>query len=728
MQYEDFDLNDDRLCYDAEMGIVYQDHSERNKDRRVMEETSEKVVPKSTKKTIRNSVCRIVDGKGEVWGTGFLVDLLGHRCIMTGNNIVPSCERANKLFAEFCIEGSQDETMLHLDRGKYEHPFSSTIRVQLRPDCLFLTNVSLNFTLVDFDSVSPCESSKLDAVQLPALKDKPSFEPEKKKETPKKGEKTAENARATEAGEETPKPRRKRNFIIVKKKDRENSALGGAVDAKKKTWNFPRKNDIVEIVGFPLRKGEKRSDIQLIDSVEGSILIYKMDTDLKASGSPVFFNSKLVAVHNQSDLKDNADEATVIFSILEYIYSHRVESIGAFGRAAIARTENKAAQRESSTHFLQFARDSRNANQLVKAGAISALLNTCRSCFDDPFIVTNALEALYLLCKWRHKNLNLLSNENGTAIVLNLIAEDEKHHFEHIDMLHWAWGILGYVCEIPACAHEVVECNGPHLVVKSMYSEVKDTGLVLGGLKAITCMARDEKHHAMLMKAKVVSALFLVTGVHEESEVIQLAGVVAMHALLANSSAMPANSSFIIDPVRQSGMKKKDGRKKKDNRELKVPLRNGKRDRQLMKRNKTATIMAVTAEELGGLVQIQPRALVMWEKNGLGTLFAAMKNFPASVPIAENVWAALVYIKEEGLSRTDTHIELHGAHLHVMKKNLRRMKNHPNVEKWRELYTVLDANNTRKKKKIKKKIIVTGKVKGTQTFNGQMEQIHFRGT
>ena len=43
-------------------------------------------------------------------------------------------------------------------------------------------------------------------------------------------------------------------------------------------------------------------------------------------------------------------------------------------------------------------------------------------------------------------------------------------------------------------------------------------------------MAKDERHHSLLIKAKVVAALFLVVGVHEESEVVQIVGVEAMHA------------------------------------------------------------------------------------------------------------------------------------------------------------------------------------------------------
>ena len=45
LQYEDFDLKTDgRLCHDVDMGVVYQGHSERNKDMRMLAETNEKML------------------------------------------------------------------------------------------------------------------------------------------------------------------------------------------------------------------------------------------------------------------------------------------------------------------------------------------------------------------------------------------------------------------------------------------------------------------------------------------------------------------------------------------------------------------------------------------------------------------------------------------------------------------------------------------------------------
>ena len=82
LQYEDFDLkNDERLAYDEAMGVVYQDHSERNKDRRMLSECNEKVIPNELRVQYRNSVCRIISNaniKGrtdglKVLGTGFLI-------------------------------------------------------------------------------------------------------------------------------------------------------------------------------------------------------------------------------------------------------------------------------------------------------------------------------------------------------------------------------------------------------------------------------------------------------------------------------------------------------------------------------------------------------------------------------------------------------------------------------------------------------------------------------
>ena len=67
----------------------------------------------------------------------------------------------------------------------------------------------------------------------------------------------------------------------------------------------------------------KRSDVQLIDTVVVDNLIYKMDSEQKYSVLQLF-NMTLIVLHNQSDLKENADEATTIFSILKpYIVIER---------------------------------------------------------------------------------------------------------------------------------------------------------------------------------------------------------------------------------------------------------------------------------------------------------------------------------------------------------------------------------------------------------------------
>ncbi len=720
LQYEDFDLkNDERLAYDPEMGVVYQDHSERNKDRRMLSECNEKIIPEELRIETRNAVCRIMtkakikgmpDGL-KVLGTGFLVDLLGHKCILTAYNVVKTHEIAEHAWVEFCLEDNtrQNNKLEHIKQGHYQHTqIESIVKAQVRPDFLYLTHISLNFALIGIDH-AVLEETNIKCIPLPKKGEKPNIKKEEEKKEEEKNDDDDEGKKSGDGGEDVKPKRRKRNFIIIKKKKKIEGEEDDEEEEAQSDRPFPTKNDIIEIMGFPENKPVKRSDVQLIDTVEGDNLIYKMDSEQKYSGAPVFFNMTLIALHNQSDLKENADEATTIFSILKTIYSHREKSLKAFVEGILNQPHNKPVQFWGSKHLSSYAAHHAEANVLVKCNAIKAFLSTCKSCIQDYDILEHALKGLLDLCVNNVKYHDIMIKNDAVKVIVDVIANDAEYDFDHTKLLNYAWNVLGFICHVRAAAHELCELGGAALSVKSIHSAVGDNELVLGCVKAIRYMSVDEQHHLNLMKSKIVGILFLAAGAHYESEVMQLACVQAMGHLIANRSAMPCNSSFHIKPVKQSGKKppplkassKRYGRKKKGDEEKKIviPMINGRRDRQLMKRNLQPTVMATIGNELGQLVQHQPRALIMWTRNGLGTLFEAMKAFPKSSEIAENVWGTMEHIRDEALSRTDTAIELHGSHLHIMKKSLRRMKKHPDVEKWTKLYEVLEANNERKKKK-----------------------------
>ena len=127
LQYEDFDLkNDERLAYDETMGVVYQDHSERNKDRRMLSECNEKVIPNELRVQYRNSVCRIISNaniKGrtdglKVLGTGFLIKLLGHKCILTAYNVLKTPAVAADTWVEFLVEGNDNSWTTGTHQGR----------------------------------------------------------------------------------------------------------------------------------------------------------------------------------------------------------------------------------------------------------------------------------------------------------------------------------------------------------------------------------------------------------------------------------------------------------------------------------------------------------------------------------------------------------------------------------------------------------------------------------
>ena len=378
----------------------------------------------------------------------------------------------------------------------------------------------------------------------------------------------------------------------------------------------------------------------------------------------------------------------------------------AFVNGILHQPHNKSVQLEGAKHLQSYTPHHNEANVLVKCNAIAALLSTCSSCYKDYDILEYALKGLEDLCEHNIKYQNIMIELDAVKILVNIIENDRDNDFDHTTVLTHAWGVLSSICRVKTAAHELCTLDGAALTVKSIHSAANDDKLVLACVKAIRSMSVDEHHHLALMKAKIVGVLFLAAGAHPESEAMLLACVQAMGHLIANRNAMPCNSSFLVKPVKQNGRKPPPAKatvygkkKKKQVEKLVIPMRNGRRDRQLMKRNMQPTVMATIGKELGELVQHQPRALIMWTRNGLGTLFEAMKAFPKSTEIAENVWATMEHIRDEALSQTDTAIELHGSHLHIMKKSLRRMKKHPDVEKWRTLYEVLEANNQRKKKK-----------------------------
>ena len=713
LQYENFDLkNDERLAYDEAMGVVYQDHSERNKDRRMLSECNEKVIPNELRVQYRNSVCRIISNaniKGrtdglKVLGTGFLIELLGHKCILTAYNVLKTPAVAADTWVEFLVEGNGNSLQQeHIKEGHYRHlQIESTTKVKLRPDFLFLYHISLNFTVVGLDH-EVLKETNIICLPLPKRGEKPNI---KEEEKPKENKETEEKKNETKE-EHVKVKRRKRNFVIIKKKKKmegEESNTDG--DEPKSDRPFPRKNDIIEIVGFPSWEPVKRSDVQLLDSIEGNNLIYKMDSEQKYSGAPVFFNMTLIALHNQSDLKENADEATTIFSILQTVYSHREKSLQAFVNGILHQPYNKSVQLEGAKHLQSYTPHHNEANVLVKCNAIAALLSTCSSCYQDYDILEYALKGLDDLCEHNIKYQNIMIELDAVKIIVNVVENDKDNDFDHTTVLTHAWRVLSSICRVKTAAHELCALDGAALTVKSIHSAANDGKLVLACVKAIRSMSVEEEHHLALMKAKIVGVLFLAAGAHHESEAMLLACVQAMGHLIANRNAMPCNSSFLVKPVKQNAKKPPPAKataygkkKKKQVEKVVIPMLNGRRDRQLMKRNMQPTVMATIGKELGQLVQHQPRALIMWTRNGLGTLFEAMKAFPKSTEIAENVWATMEHIRDEALSQTDTAIELHGSHLHIMKKSLRRMKKHPDVEKWRTLYEVLEANNQRKKKK-----------------------------
>ena len=239
-----------------------------------------------------------------------------------------------------------------------------------------------------------------------------------------------------------------------------------------------------------------------------------MDSEQKYSGAPVFFNMTLIALHNQSDLKDNADEATTIFSILQTVYSHREKSLQAFVNGILHQPHNKSVQLEGAKHLQSYTPHHNEANVLVKCNAIAALLSTCSSCYKDYDILEYALKGLEDLCGHNIKYQNIMIELDAVKILVNIIENDRDNDFDHTTVLTHAWGVLSSICRVKTAAHELCTLDGAALTVKSIHSAANDGKLVLACVKAIRSMSVDEEHHLALMKAKIVGVLFLAAGAH----------------------------------------------------------------------------------------------------------------------------------------------------------------------------------------------------------------------
>ena len=127
---------------------------------------------------------------------------------------------------------------------------------------------------------------------------------------------------------------------------------------------------------------------------------------------------------------------------------------------------------------------------------------------------------------------------------------------------------------------------------------------------------------------------------------------------------------------------------------LVIPLRDdGRRDRQLMKRDHTATQLTTAATELGAKVNAQPRIIIMRTHGGLDVLFMALKAFPKELHIVEPCWRALGAVADE--TRAD--ISMRTGHVRVLERTLKKCKKHPLHGEWTAILEKLMGRNTNEK-------------------------------
>ena len=711
-EYEDFgDVTGvDDAAYDELVGIAYEDFGMRNRGKKAIRDGKGRVNTAAEQIQKRNSVCAIFIRNKHV-GTGLLTNIKGHLCVLTSNGILPNVEESAEASLMFSVH-SEDPGLLEeraaIDNGNcFVHETDYQVNVKLDPECYFVTNIILDFSAVAIAGRDPFNPEHVHPIPLP----KP-WDPEAERLAKEKADKALELARRLEEnGEDSnAKKQRKRNFVIIKKK-----VLGK--DNEEIVEEVPKARDGLVLCGYPVGKKNHNgqpslcTDVAFLERTENQFLQYTSDVGNGWQGSPLFFNMNLISIHSHPKTKDNSDESIRLPHIMHFINGIRSEALMALTSGMLKRPDNEEVQRIGCQCLDGLLKLDGGVymSQLVRCNAVTALVAATKRWAISSKVLSHSLPSMITLCKmvmyrpW-------IGQEGGVGAFLAVI----RAQMEQRELIEWGWECLALLLSVVKNQHEFAAQDGCSAAITMIRLFVSSAPLNEHAMSCVERVASHQQYHEELIKMNTVPAVLLSTSAHRDSMEIQVSGCLVVVHLLLSRYPLPNDNSMQLTPLAEAAKppqeekkKKRGGRRSRSrgrgkgpthlaHEEVKIVIpigKDGKRDRQLMKRNLLPTLLTTACKELGDAVNQQPRIQVMRAHGGLDVLFMALKSFPKELHVVEPVWKALYAVARE--TRAD--INLRSGHIRVMERSLKKCKKMPMIEGWTATFQLLlDRKNEMK--------------------------------
>ena len=732
-EYEDFGdtTGVDDEAYDEESGISYEDFGMRNRARKAMREATGRVNTSAEQIERKNAVCSIFVRNKHI-GTGFLVKVKGHLCVLTSNCILPDVQVSAEATLKFFVHGAaaelNDERSAVAQGNCFTHETDYQVEVQVDPDCYFVTNIILDFTAIALAGRDPFNPDHVRPVPLPN-----SWDPEAERVAKEQAQKEADRLEKMKEDGIVPKAP-KRNFVIVKKSKKALDSEEAKIEEK------PSIRDGLVLCGFPVQqvqiggggggggggssqKMESKNelgiqinlstDIAFLERTENQFLQYTSDVGRGWQGAPVFFNMNVIGIHSHPTIKDNSDEAILLSHVVYFINGIRSEALLALTSGMLARPDNEEVQEIGCRclHELLVSEGGVHMSQLVRCNAVTALVAATKRWAISKKVIAHSLQAMTILCE-KEVYRAWIGQEDGVGAFLAVIRAqmDEKQ------LIEWGWQCLSLLMSVTKNQHEFAAqdgCSGAITMIRLFVSSVAVN------THAMSCMERVASHpeyHAELIKMNAVPCVLLSTSAHQNNMEIQVSGCLVVVHLLLSKYPLPNDNSMQLTPLADAAKPQKEERKKKHrggrsrsrgrgrgpsklaHEEVKVVIpmgADGKRDRQLMKRNLKSTLLTTACKELGRSVNEQPRIRIMRAHGGLDVLFMALKSFPKEEHVVGPVWTALRAVADE--TRAD--VNLRTGHIRVMERSLKKCKKHPMIAEWTNVFDTLIEGSAHSKKK-----------------------------
>lgn len=709
-EYEDFgDVTGiDDKAYDEESGISYEDFGMRNRGKKAIRDSIGRVNTNAEQISKRNSVCSISIGDKHI-GTGILVKLKGHLCVLTSNGILPNIQVSEAATLTFSIHSENvelaNERAVPYKGNCLTHETDYEVEIKLDPNCYFVTNIILDFSAVAIAGRDPFNPEHVQPISLP----KP-WDPEAERVAKEKADKIkADELKLLEMGIDPNAPKKtKRNFVIVKKK------VLGKGDEELQEEN-PELRDGIVVCGYPVglfdkNKGKKIrlcTDIAFLERTENQFLQYTSDIGNGWQGSPVFFNMNLISIHSHPKTKDNSDESILVPRIMHFINGIRSEALLALTSGMLARPDNEEVQQIGCQCLNGLLKLDGGVymSQLVRCNAVTALVAATKRWAISSKVLTYSLPSMITLCT-EEVYRPWIGQIGGVGSFLAVI----RAQMETRQLIEWGWQCLALLTTVTRNQHEFATQDGCSAAITMIRLFVSSAPLNEFAMSCVERVAVHQQYHEELIKMNAVSAVLLSTSAHQDKVAIQESGCLVVVHLLLSKYPLPNDNSMQITPIADAAKPKEEKKKKKGRRsrnrgkgrgashhaheEVKIIIpigKDGKRDRQLMKRNLKPTLLTTACMELGVAVNHHPRVQVMRAHGGLDVLFMALKSFPKALHVVEPIWKALNAVAQE--TRAD--INLRTGHFRVMERSLKKCRKNPRIQEWTAIHDLLFERNNK---------------------------------